>query len=128
MFKTLRSAVLELSHADEWADRRGEANKNNFAYFHFEHARNCKISKCTAIHTCCDFVLYNRHVAGRPRGRSSSPARVKLLASPCCPDRLWCPSGLLANGHRGYSGRGLVRSRKRGSIQPVLQKSSWHSA
>jgi hypothetical protein len=39
--------------------------------------------------------------AGRSRGRSSSPGRVRIFSSPYRPDRLLGPPSLLTNGYRG---------------------------
>jgi hypothetical protein len=39
--------------------------------------------------------------AGRRRGRSSSPDRVKNFFSPNLPARLWGPSNILSNAYRG---------------------------
>jgi hypothetical protein len=37
--------------------------------------------------------------AGPPKGRSSSPGRVKNFLFSKPPDRLWSPPNLLSNGH-----------------------------
>jgi hypothetical protein len=77
--------------------------------------------------------------AGRPRDRSSSHSSVGLGQeySPCRPNRFCDPSNLLSNGYREQSDQGvklttrlhlLPRSRKCGSIHPLLHTPSWRSA
>jgi hypothetical protein len=44
--------------------------------------------------------------AGRPRGQSSSPGRIKNFLFCNRPDRLWGPPNLLSDGYRGLFPRG----------------------
>jgi hypothetical protein len=81
-------------------------NKNNRSHENLKH--------CMTIMYLIVNIYYRKSVrrglrslysdwlrARQPRGRNSSPDRIRIFSSPCRPDRLWGPPNLLSNGYRG---------------------------
>jgi hypothetical protein len=88
------------------------------------------------------FGIVSGYGLGNQEVRIRVPVGSRIFSSPHCPDRLWGVPRLLSNGYqglfpRGYSGWSVnmtahlqlvPRSRKCGSIYPLLHMPSWCSS
>jgi hypothetical protein len=101
--------------------------------------KNIALKTFTQIYACDRSQDSDWQQAGRQRGRSLSPSRVKNFFSSSRLDRLWGSCILLSIGARGSYPGGkaagawswpqlVLRSRKCGSIQPLPHMLSWRSA
>jgi hypothetical protein len=121
-------------------------HKGQLYPFRVPHVQELQPGENNLCPQSCEWLLhktgdecsqYNNWLqAGWPRGRSSSPSRVKnflfstlsrLALGLTQPDIQWVP-GVKRPEQEADHSQLVLRSRKRGSIHPLPHTSSWHSA